>query len=63
VSNAIFVILACINGTDCRTLQPPQDPAPLMECLATSQAQAAKWQAAHPQWVVRGVRCSGELPR
>lgn len=62
MSAALLTLLICA-GAACRWVQPPQDPAPMMECLAIAQAQAARWAATHPQWSVRGVRCTGETPR
>ena len=56
---AILTIVACLHGADCRMLQPAQDAMSLTECMATSQASAATWAAAHPEWRVTGVQCSG----
>ena len=58
---ALLTLLICAAGADgdCRWVQPPQDPAPLFACVALSQASAARCAASHPNWSVRGVRCTG----
>lgn len=56
--SAVLMLHACdIHG--CGDIIPPQDDASLPQCMATSQAVAAAWAAAHPEWSVRSIWCSG----
>lgn len=59
--SAVLMLHAC-NIEGCGDIIPPQADASLPACLSTSQAVAAAWASAHPEWTVRSIWCSGATP-
>lgn len=61
---ATLMLYICLaDGAQCRWIAPPQPDMSRSECMALSQATAARWAASHPLYLIRGISCTGENPK